>query len=240
MTGETLKNLSGRKENMKNKSEKTAIHSAQPKIIVHYSQDGGDSHEPPIGISGDPIYIDPPHDLPSDGTSSSSSLTESSLTDTAVMESDMRQTAPRYYKYKFARKAGQTPYFNLETVRVSTEKGDPSGYVNFVEYKVPRDRISSLQLWTGDTEGEPDIVIHGKNGGKILTVQPLDEQETAASPPKVNRKKRYYFPDNSVRVIRWAIVDDAGEILTDLNAVNGTFGASGDDQYYFYISFAHD
>jgi hypothetical protein len=220
---------------MKRKHEKISESSGQPKIVVLYSEDGGDSHEPPIGISGDPIYIDPPHDLPSDGESLDSSLMESSQ-----MESDLAKTTTRYYKYKFARKAGQTPYFNLETVKVSTEKGDPSGYVNFVEYKVPRDRISSLHLWTGDTEGEPDIIVQGKNGGKILSVQPLDEQETSASPPKVNRKKRYYFPDNSVRVIKWAIVDDAGNILTDPTSSNGTFAASGDDQYYFYISFAHD
>ncbi len=225
---------------MKRNHEKISEHSGQPKIIVLYTEDGGDSHEPPIGVSGDPIYIDPPHDLPSDEEPLEDSLTESDLMESTTTESSLTQTAPHYYKYKFARKAGQTPYFNLETVRVSTEKGDPSGYVNFVEYKVPRDRISSLHLWTGDVEGEPDIIVQGKNGGKILSVQPLDERATSASPPKVNRKKRYYFPDNTVRVIRWAIVDDAGEILTDPTSVNGTFAASGDDQYYFYISFAHD
>lgn len=210
---------------MKRKIEKSPKQSEQPKLIVLYSDDGGDSHEPPIGVGGDPPYIDPPHDLPPELP--------------PPLDEGLKEGAVRYYKYKFARKTGEKPYFNLESIRVLTEKGDDSGKVSFVEYAVPRDRISKLRLWLGDNTGEPDIIIEGANGGRISSVQPFDEHQTA-NPPKRNRNKRYYFPDRNVRIVKWDIVDDRDEVLTDTSAENGMLAAETDDQYYFYIAFAHD
>ena len=210
---------------MKRKSEKILEESHQPKITVLYSDDGGDSHEPPIGVGGGPPYVDPPHDLPP--------------VEEPLSEDSLKEAAVRYYKYKFDRKPGEKPYFNLETVRVLTEKGDASGKVNFVEYGVPRDRISKLRLWVGDTSGEPDIIVEGKNGGSISSAQPFEERQTA-NPPKRNRNKRYYFADRGVRIVKWDIVDDTGATLTDPAAENETLAAETDDQYYFYISFAHE
>ncbi|HEX8637659.1 MAG TPA: hypothetical protein VF692_06340 [Pyrinomonadaceae bacterium] len=210
---------------MKRKTENFFEQSEQPKLIVLHSGDGGDSHEPPIGVGGDPPYIDPPHDLPPEPP--------------PPLDEGLKEGAVRYYKYKFARKAGEMPYFNLESVRVLTEKGDASGKVSFVEYGVPRDRISKLRLWLGDNTGEPDIIIEGANGGRISTTQPFEERQTA-NPPKRNRNKRYYFPDRDTRIVKWDIVDDSGAVLSDLSAENGMLAAETDDQYHFYISFAHE
>ena len=209
---------------MKGKSEKTLEETQQPKIILLDGDDGGDSHEPPIGVGGDPVYIDPPHDLPPEDSFS---------------EDALKIDAVRYYKYKFARKAGEKPYFNLEAVRVLTEKGDARGSVNFVEHRVPRDRISKLRLWLGDATGEPDIIVEGRNGGSISSTQPFDERQTS-NPPKKNRNKRYYYPARDVRVVKWDIVDDASTTLIDPATENGTLAAETDDQYYFYILFAHE
>lgn len=209
---------------MKRKSESITEQTEQPKIIVLYSDDGGDNHEPPVGVGGDPVYIDAPYDLP-----------QSEM----LLEDGLKEDAPRYYKYKFARGAKEEPYFNLDTVRVLTEKGDASGYVNFVEYKIPRNRISRLRLWLGDASGEPEIIIVGKNGGSILSAQPFDERRSA-NPPKNNRKKRHYFPDRDVRAVKWDIVDENNTILIDPATENGTLTAANDDQYYFYVSFAHE
>lgn len=213
---------------MKRKSEQILEKSGQPEIIVLHSDDGGSSHEPPVGVGGDPPYVDPPHDLvPPGGEPPPGGGAREG------------ESGGGYYKYKFDRKAGEKPYINLESVRVLTEKGDATGYVSFIEYKVPRDRISSLQLWIGDAAGEPEIIIEGKNGGGILSSKSFDER-AMVNPPKRNRKKRYKFPDRDVRVVKWAIVDETGAILSDPTMENATLAAETDDLYYFYISFAHE
>lgn len=209
---------------MKKTTKKITEQSAEPTIVVRCGDSGGDSHEPPIGVGDAPVYIDPPHDLPPDGT---------------PLEDGLKTSYPGYYKYKFAREIGQKPYFNLETVKVLTEKGDATGEVVFTDYNVPRDRISNLQLWIGDGAGEPKIIVRGKNGGSILSALPLEERQTA-EPPKNNRKKRYYFPDPVSRIVRWAIVDESGAVLNDPSMENGAFADAGGDRYYFYVLFAHD
>jgi hypothetical protein len=229
MTSEALKKSRLTEENMKRKDEKIPECSGQPKIIVRYSEDGGDSHDPPVGIGGDPVYVDPPSDLtPDEGGES-------------FVQSDALavKTASRYYKYKFARDSKEKPYFNLEKVKILTEKSDATGYINFAEYRVPPDVISSLRLWVERPDGEPTIIIEGKDGGSISTAQKFEIPLTS-NPPKRKRPKRYYFPNRRVRIVRWEIVDEKGAALKDPSIENGILAASGADQYYFYISFNHE
>ena len=145
----------------------------------------------------------------------------------------------KYFKYKFARDAGEKPYFNLEKVRILTERPDRTGYISFAEYRVPPDVISSLRLWVENPGGEPAIIIEGKNGGSISTTQKF-ETPTASKPPKTKRPRRYYLPSQGARIVRWEIVDEAGAPLKDASIENGLLAAGGDDQYYFYVSFNHE
>jgi len=82
--------------------------------------------------------------------------------------------------------------------------------------------------------GAPDIVFEGTGTNGKLTVKDSLNPPTPTSKPK--RPYRRVCSASNSRIIGWALVNSAGAVIKD-PVIGRELKDSGDDSYYFYISF---
>ena len=198
------------------KSEKNLV--ARPsRQTCSLSDGGGEDHEPPIGTGVGSFFFDIPKVIALEENPTSSG---------------------GYFNYTIKKVTNvRQPYRAISSVQVITEEKGSRGRIITDIYKMNESQHAKLGIWlaeefTATPTGQPNIIIDGDSGGAVRT----DKKFTFKNIKKTLKNKRAIHSTGDLRPIKWEIVDERGNIITD-----GTnpFTAEGDDSYYFYISFFH-
>ena len=200
---------------MKKREENSAVEVMQ---TCQFAAEGGDEHEPPIGVGVGSCFFDLPNEI----------------------KLDRPTGMDGYQKYNFAsNQSTHTPYTAIAAIAVINERRQRSRGITFEAYRVNESQQAKLRLWLSNTKDEPtssqpDIIIDGVSGGSISTKQSLN---TTIMLPKSNRKTRHLHQNSDLCVVKWELVDRAGTVLSK---PDGTpCRESRDDLYYIYVSFYH-
>lgn len=172
-------------------------------------------HEPPIGTGGGRVFVDIPQGV--------------TLVDP--------QPGHGPYIYRFVNDSGSEDihYTGISALLTLTE--NDSGYVDVVTYSTSAADGAKLCIWFSENNTDPDFTLEVFGSERQLTIAyKLDPP--IPNPTKTHRPYRRICSNPKAEIKKWKLVGADGATLQD--PISGAMLEDfGDDEYHFYISFAH-